>query len=354
VGPTALSATAAKYTHAAISDNTRRTYSVPVQQYRAWCAKNDVSDPSALTPIRASNWLASLAEGGTLKSSTIRTYRSAVSTWWREQTLSEAANPMESIAVQRLMTGIEKSLRPSEVAARAAQTPTVAITTPLLGELEGVARGSDPSSIMRWAAAMTATYAGLRPSELLGSAQHRDRALRPEAITFFLSKGSEQRAGWLPPGADADLYAIPDRFEIRLGPTKTDPFGAREAKVVAGAPAVRALYRWTNIRRHLTAHIGGTELFRAPGEHPLSIPQLGEYLSQWHQAVGRGPLLVKGKAFRQGGASSALASGAEPDEIASLIGWASGAAMVQTYANRAAKKERARLVSRGMVPPPRS
>jgi hypothetical protein len=57
------------------------------------------------------------------------------------------------------------------------------------------------------------------PSEILGPAQHRDRARRSDQIEFFETASSTQRVGLHPIGTDADDHALPDRYSISLGVT---------------------------------------------------------------------------------------------------------------------------------------
>lgn len=291
-----------------------------------------------------------------LASATIRTYRSALSTWWEEGLLDGGSqprvseqNPTTNIAVERVLTGVRNALRPAELAARASRPATIAMTPALLRELESHARGSDPQSIMRWAAANTATYGLLRPSEFLGSPQHRDRALQARQITFFARAGSELPRALCPMHASKETIeaALPDRFTIALGVTKADQQARNAPLAIAAQPAIRALWRWMHIRRDLCPG-AETELFRVPRSPPLSCKELTAHLENWIEAAGHDRPKITGKAFRRGGASGLMASGAARADIAAAGRWRS-VAMVETYSNRQSKAARALEVSRRMA-----
>jgi len=94
----------------AISANTRKSYDAPVRGYVAHCVKTGASPlVHDLTAAAGANFLAELGTRGKLSSGTIRVYRSALSTWWRQGTLSDDDNPMLSTACDMVLRGIALS-----------------------------------------------------------------------------------------------------------------------------------------------------------------------------------------------------------------------------------------------------
>jgi hypothetical protein len=117
-------------------------------------------------------------------------------------------------------------------------------------------------------------YALLRPSEILGSAQHRDRTLRFDQIEFFETASSTQRVRLHPIGSDADDHALPDRYSISLGVTKTDQRAKKSGKIVAGAPTVEALWRGCHLKacvRRSGVNLRYSSHVRAPRPWPAQL-----------------------------------------------------------------------------------
>ena len=248
----------------------------------------------------------------------------------------------------RVLAGIERERLPSLLAARNAAPRPVAMTAELLEALRPYFAGADPHSVMLWAAALTATYGLFRPNELFGSARNPDRALRPDAVTFFSHPRSRAVAGIPPPHADIGSVARPDRFSIRLGITKADPRAKNPDHPVAAPAAVRALWRWM----HLRAKLGpGTadRVFQIPGSPPLTLRALtGALSTALSTHLGR-PTRVLGRSFRQGGATTLLEGGAERADIAAMGRW-KGVNMIPVYASAASQNSRAAAASRAMGP----
>jgi hypothetical protein len=261
---------------------------------------------------------------------------------------------MESIAVQRVLQGISRHHLEAEVKARAAKPDTTELTPSLLYSLEKFARprGCGPEDYMRWAAALTGTYGFLRPSELLGSAQHRDRALRVDQVRFYSTATSTIPCTLLPPGTSVDSRpSVPDHFVIALEITKADQKATNEPVPIAAAPAVSALWRWMHMRRdHLGMEASGP-VFCLPSEPPLSCADLTASITSWLKQAGAVDPVVKGRTFRRGGASALMASGASGEDVAAAGRWASGVRTAEVYTNRAAKRARLLEVNRNMAPP---
>lgn len=346
------------YVQQGISFGTRRTYGAPVRGYESYCSKKKISaSPDDLTPVTGANYLASLGIKDKLSSGTIRTYRSALSTWWRLNTLSDKPNPMMSVACEAVMKGIIKSKVVKETLARQSKPRSTEVTPELLQELGDLgARAHDPHSWMMWTAACTAVYGALRPGELLGSACRQQKSLRPNQITFVTKPTPSflnvSRQGHGPPTKEGTNQPdrMIDHFRIDLGITKADKLGKNPPLEIAAAPAVHAMYEWITLRRGLDPP-ADTPLFCIPGESPLRMSQLLDWLADWIEASGRPrPSVFTGKAFRRGATSSAVAKGADSSDIAKQGRWKTEA-MVETYSSSGAKASRAREFNRSMAPP---
>ena len=333
----------------AISANTRKSYDVPVRRYLEYCGARGLSPlVHDLSAASGANFLAHLGTQGELAAGTIRVYRSALSTWWRQGTLSDDDNPMLSTACDLVVRGIGLSRVAIDKANRQRRPPVVEITVALLQEIgEMGADAPDTRSVMMWAAANVALYGFLRPGELLGSYANPKRALRPEQIRFFAkhSPATGQHA----PASRSPAARQPDHFSIDLGVTKADPFGKNKPKLIAAEPAVAALWAWMSLRGTLRP-APGSVLFGIPGEKPLSMPLLLAWLADWYAAAGRPRPRFTGKGFRRGAASSAIATGASIADVAVQGRWVGGdkSKMPERYANEASNRKRELLFSRRM------
>ena len=335
----------------ALADSTRRSYEAARRRYRDYCLAHALSPlPSHITPVTASCWLADLGAAGELSSATLHVYCSSLSTWFLEATLSDAPNPLMSTAVQRVLKGIDRHHRAAEMQARADKPTTIELTPSLLRRLEDVARpdGCGPDDFMRWAAALTGTYGFLRPSEFLGSHQHRSRALRVDQVRFFATATSPLPCSLLPPGASVDSYAFPDHFTLALEVTKADQKATNEPVPVAAAPAVRALWRWMHMRRDLGL-ADSSPVFCLPSGAPLACTALTRSVTSWLTQLGVVAPVVKGRTFRRGGASALMASGAAQSDVAAAGRWRTQR-MAEVYSNDASKRARRLEMSRRMAP----
>lgn len=293
-----------------------------------------------------------LARTTALTHATLSVYRAALNTLWVEEAIacgsSHLPNPVEDRIVARVLAGIERERLPTLLAARNAAPRPVAMTADLLESLRPQFEGADPRSVMLWAAALTATYGLFRPNELFGSAQNPNRALRPDAVTFFSHPRSRIIAGIPPPHAAIGSVALPDRFSIRLGITKADPRAKNPDHPVAAPAAVRALWRWMHLRSTLGP--GATDrVFQVPGSPPLTLRALTGALSTALSAQLGQPTRVLGRSFRQGGATSLLEGGAARADVAAMGRW-KGVGMISVYASAASQSSRAAAASRTMGP----
>lgn len=313
-----------------MSDNTRRTYAKPQASFRTFCARAGVP-ALPVTEANLANFLAHLATQTKLLPATIKTYRSAINTMHAESEFGTLPGAAESAVVNRVIKGIARERTAVEKAARAARRPTTDLTPDLLATLAPCATDSAPQAIMLWAAVCTGTHGTLRVSELIGSSQNPERALRPEQIVF---RDAARRV--VPHVGASTGVATPASFDIRLRETKTDQMALFDQTATVAAPiAVSALWRWVALRR-----ADCPTLF----EQRLKFPAIGEYLRSLCEKAGLGRPHFSGKCFRRGGASGALASGASREDIAAAGRWKSHA-MIDLYANSAAKEARALKLS---------
>jgi integrase len=247
------------------------------------------------------------------------------------------------------LRGLEKSRAAAELAAKAAKPLSPPLTPELLEQMRPFAAGAGPFERMAWAAACVGAYAGLRPNELLGSNEHRDRALRAEQITFRGSSASAASGEELPVVPLSSASAIPHAFTIALGPTKADQQGRNPAHLVAGRPAVEALWQWMQQRSALGGR-GPEPLFAVPGDfRPLSVAQLIAELDAWGTHAKGRPVHFLGRCFRRGMASAAAAAGAPVPVLQQLGRWA-GAHSHEHYVDQRARFQRFLAASSNLAP----
>jgi hypothetical protein len=361
VPPKPFSAAVHRLAAQAISEGTRKTYRIAQGQYRAYCTRTGQDGAAgAMTPQSVAGFIADLGERARHLPATIRTYRSALSTLWTECTLGEggASNPVTSVAVERVLKGIAKRDVEAAIQRRCVADLHMALTPELLSSitLTGLAQDESPEIAMMLAAAHLGVYALLRPSELLGSAQHRDRALRVDQVVFSdgpaseMSRGRHRSVGlftqaqWLQEAAAANC---PDRMFVLLGATKADPLALNPPILIASIPAVLAVWRWMHIRLFHGAEC--PELFRLPGKQPLSTAELTRWLSAKVSDVLGRPVTILGRAMRRGGASGLVSAGVPAADVAAAGRWRT-VAMVDLYSSSESKAQRAERVSRQMAP----
>jgi len=172
-----------------------------------------------------------------------------------------------STAVSLVMQGIINERRPAENAQRAALRETQSPLTPAIFERIVTATPCKPlANIMMLAAAAVGLYGMLRPVELLGSPQHRDRALQLDDVVFYLDE-HESRVGRiapLPHAPDVMAGAIPHHFTLRLG-------------AIGTAPLFRILWQLSRLSKHCGAGSICAARFAPPLVTPLSssIPAPG-------------------------------------------------------------------------------
>jgi hypothetical protein len=303
---------------------------------------------ASVTPAIAADFLSELAESGALKSATLRTYRSALSEWWqRQRDWAEGPNPWTSPVVERCLLGFKRVLGPAERKERAARPTTMSIGPDTLQRLaphlDSLYHGD--GDLMVWAAANLAAHGLLRPNEFVGAYRNEDRALTPDQIVFYTHL---TRLDAIAPHALWTQGPQPVRLVIRLDATKADQDALNPPHEITAASAVSAMWRWCN--RRLVIGAQGPQLFRMPGERPLSIRTLCDRLQEAAARAGLGTTRITGRCFRRGGCSELVAAGAPQETIQRAGRWKS-AAMVRTYADAAALARRARAAAEGQAAP---
>ena len=340
----------------ALAESTRRNYAAPLRAYTNFCAQRGLDPaPRAITVHGAGDWLSELALGGRVSSGTLKVYRSALSTAWEEAGV-QGPNPLQDAWIGRMMAGSQRMLRARDVSARAERERTIELTPQLLGQLHASVsehlrqglRVGNPAPIVCWTAACLGVFGLLRPSEFLADGYQRfESPLRACDVTFYALPDHPGEMGLH--ALDSAAQNIPDRFSIRLGPTKADQL-ARNAPLTIAAPmAVAAMWSWMSLRARWGFEASGP-LFNLEKRMVLSRPQLYKQLTEWlTPTLGYVPKLT-GRCFRRGGASHLVESGASAAAIMAAGRWKSKA-MINVYASAAAKQARATLDSRAMEPP---
>lgn len=280
-------------------------------------------------------WAASLADSG-LRSSTLSVYTSALHTRHEEEAHPDGdqRNPLDSVQLKRVLKGIANAQlhRPSR------HPPSAPL---LFSTLLQLPFNESERDRMLFAAAALGISATLRPSELLGSSRHPDRALTLGQIDFFSdSRGTRV----FPP------HGSPAHLSVRLHCTKTHKKG--ETKYVSTPRAVAAVWTWIATYRTGAEFLPSEWVF-CRGQTKLTSYALTKDMERRHKRAGLGEVHFTGKCFRKGGASTLAAQGIDAADIASL-GWAPNSPMWQVYADDpAVKLHRAlQLSSRMQVKPP--
>ena len=283
---------------------------------------------------------------------TIATYRSALSTMHAEGAWGHTPNPIANEIIERVMKGIGRKHAERDRAARLSRPRTIDLTPSLLAMLEvhciAEVRTDRPSTdegaqewLAIWAAVCTGTCGMLRVSELLGSRQYPERALQRDQVVFYADEEGRRSLS----EANAEHRRIkPDHFKIFLGPTKADQAGRTPPVVVGTSLAVCSLWWWTQVRQ---PHI---HLFHTRRDAPpLTVECVIKRMQDLLEFVGMGRPHMTGKAFRRGGASGMVSSGA-PLAVTATTGRWSSMDMVSIYANEESRTQALVRASKALVP----
>jgi hypothetical protein len=333
---------------AATSQSTQASYATAVAHYSEWCARWSYdADPLAVTVAQASEWLTAAGSERNLMATSLRTYRSALSTAWATAG-GTGPNPLQDSLIKRVIKGYRNIRMTLDSEMRMQRAGTISLTVELLAAIESGAPGAQagtPDEIMVWAAACLLTFGLNRCGEIFRSTRTHRPAILASAVTFYdhplsvlpreLNPGNWQGA------------SLPGLYSVALGQTKADQEGTNPDQRIAAAPTVRALWRWMHIRRDL----GGQPdepLFAVPGcRTPLTRERLFTTVASWHKVVSGAAPKVSGKAFRRGGNQSLVASGASVSDMKHAGRWASNA-MPALYSSAKANEQRGLHVSCGM------
>ena len=253
-------------------------------------------------------------------------------------------NPARGERVRRWLLGCTNLRAEADAEAREERGRTFSLTPDILLDMEAYAGMSDRSDQrMCWAAACLGTFMVLRISELLGSRQHPERALRADQVSFGRGGGTTVSAA---PGTPAGM---PDIIQLRLGPTKTDQRGTAPPMKSASRPLIQAMWIWMRDRERLISHSRATSplLFCIPGHEQLAFPALREFRGHWLEQSGRGRPHITGKTFRSGGASGLISRGVSRQDAAAAGRWKTQS-MLETYATAQAQQQRLLIISRNM------
>ena len=173
------------FLRASLAPSTQSAYATALSLYERFCGEHDF----LVYPLRAdyvAEWLTAMAETGGRTANTIAQYKSALHTHFAslQSFADHGPNPLSHPKLQRLLAGISNAKAAPEQAARLASPACQPLTFDIVLALRAV-HGDGQREMMMYAAIATATAAALRPSELLGSSDYPDRALRADQVTFY-------------------------------------------------------------------------------------------------------------------------------------------------------------------------
>lgn len=337
------------YLRQAIAPSTRETYAAGIAAFRRWRRERGRPEDELPTTDETGCWLAEMADRGGLSAGTLRTYASAISTWFHESRHPDnhAPNPASDPNVRRLLKGIQR-----EEARRAQALPLESVENkPADLQLPTLLRfpfdDDEPRDCMLKAAACLAVGGGLRPGELLGNSAQTERALRREQFSFF-----SDAAGVLPmqPPAPGGVVAspLPCVLQLTLRMTKTSQ-AKPVVKMIAAPSVIAAVWRWFCI----TAGRPPRSRFFKLGDQPLSTYALVKDMERRHAKAGLGAVTYTGKSWRRGGAATLASLGYDEADIAAL-GWAVGSKMWERYADDPQARRQRAIVRGGLMEPERT
>jgi len=289
-------------------------------------------------------WLSALADAGR-NPSTIAVYKSALHTAWQEGAPVAPAtpNPMDAPKIKQLLRGIRQDRAVVTQQQRAAKT-AAPLTFDIVRELRQAYQGSTRERT-HFASVALAVAACCRPSEVYGSAQHPERALRAHQIHFYADEQGRQRVHATRAGV---ALPPPPFMVVTLEVSKTDQQRKGTQKLVSADTAVAAM--WQHCCEHADRGTHALLFTDAQGGRLTTGAAVAE-LRRKLTLHGRATLAqqISGRSFRQGGASELSAMGLDDEEIA-RFGWAAGSTVGrEVYArNPAVQRSRAFAISRNM------
>lgn len=289
-----------------------------MQLFRQWRRDNGLPPDAPITASHACRWLSELADLGGRCAATLAVYVSALSSTYIEECHPDDTrpNPMSSQTLRRLLKGIAAVKATMPVASSPQSAPLTFDLAMKFVYTDG------KQDTMHRAAIRLAVAATLRPSELLGSRDLPERALRRHQVVFYSDAGGTQR---LEPGGST-LTLTPHFLILTLLRTKTQPKGT--TKVVSARAAVTALWQWYCAT---SDRLPDTLLFTNRGR-PLTTWALLADVRRRAAAVGLGHIFFTGKCARRGGASTLAMQGIDAEDIAAQ-GWTLDSSQWKRYAD---------------------
>ena len=308
--------------------------------------------------MTAASFFADLAHSGDLLYNTIRTYRSALGTWWLENTAGARRpdeNPFRDAYTGKVLKGVKKELAPALILARQAKAqlpPEIVLDSGLLRQLLPHMQTQSLDGYMLWTATLLAVFGLLRKVELLGSSDHPDRYVKPSQVVFYESVEKLKQVGMRAPSEDSALCiqgTQPSALTLDLGVTKADAFARNPPLLVHHPATIATMWKWMHMRRALSPTASDDALFQVPGKPRLTMNRLLQSLSSAYvKATGSPAPHFAGKIFRRSGASNLLLAGATGPELQAAGRWKS-AQMPLLYASAPAKDARAAADIRSAV-----
>ena len=249
---------------------------------------------------------------------TLSVYVSALSSTYVEECHPDDTrpNPMSSPTLRRMLKGIAAVKATLPLASPPQSAPLTFDQA-----MKFVYTDSEQDSMLR-AAIRFAVAATLRPSELLGSRDLPERALRRHQVVFYSDAGGTQR---LEPSSSTSTLT-PHFLILTLLRTKTHPKGT--TKVVSARAAVAALWQWYCV----TADRASDSVLFFNRGRPLTTWALLSDVRRRAALVGLGHLFLTGKCARRGGASTLAMQGIDAEDIAAQ-GWSLDSSQWKTYAD---------------------
>jgi hypothetical protein len=325
------------YLQRSLAPGTRRTYGAAERAYRDYCESRGWLRDAPVRADAAAEWLTSLAAQGQHNSSTIAVYKSALRTAAElEAPLGATApNPMDDPLIRRLLAGIAADRAELQQRRRQERPQGAPLTFDVVRDL-APRYSSCARDRMHYAALTLAVAAAARPSEVFGSAQHPERALRARQIRFFADAAGHREI--LP---RAGLLASPHHLEYFVEVSKTDQQRAGLLKVISASTAVTAM--WTHCCEQ---GVSGDQPLLAMGGCQLTANAVVTRLNSELGAMGQGALAsqITPRSFRRGGASTLSEIGATDADIARL-GWAPGSTVGRVVYANDPQVERARALA---------
>jgi hypothetical protein len=352
-----------------IAPGTRASYETGVKRWKAYCRFRHWDPQGEITTAHAEEWLAAMADEGKVNVASMKAYRSALSAYHIERTPAAAAtvlgkpvNPLGHPRIERLLAGIERDQAERRQTQRArVKEKTEGVTMDMILKLiERFKNGTD-NELMNTAAASLGVATALRPSEILGSAKHRDRTLRVSQLQFFADPEGLHTMAPVPiPGSgvaaerqQANSSPEPDHCVLTLLISKTNQRRTAKPRYIGIPAVVGSLWRWACRRSHhdnATPIPPSNELFKRAGYKPLRTKSLLSFLTQHLPELGFPEMEnLTGKTFRIGGASTLAALGAPAEDIRALGGWAPSSDMWKQYASAASQRQRALFTQRNLA-----